>query len=76
MGERTFYAAAKSLLHEGYVRQPSKGHYGLTAEGAATATALQGTAIGIGAATAAITPTPVGGGVVQQALELELVHGE
>ena len=77
MKPRTFYAAAKGLLQEGYVRQPRKGGpYELTAEGAATATALQGTAIGIGAATAAITPTPVGGGEVQQALELELVHGE
>ena len=56
--------------------QPTKGSYELTIKGAATAAALQDTAGRTDAATAAITPTPVGGGEMQQALELELVHGE
>ena len=73
---RTFYEAAKALLEVGSVSQPTKGSYELTIKGAATAAALQDTAGRTDAATAAITPTPVGGGEMQQALELELVHGE
>ena len=76
MSERTFFAAVKGLTDVGSVRQLRKGRYELAPEGTATATTLQGAAIGTDAATAAITPTPVGGGEMQQALELELVHGE
>lgn len=76
MSERTFFAAVKGLTDVGSVRRLRKGRYELAPEGTATATTLQGAAIGTDAATAAITPTPVGGGEMQQALELELVHGE
>ena len=76
MSERTFFAAVKGLTDVGSVRQLRKGRYELAPEGTATATTLQGAAIGTDAATAAISPTPVGGEEMQQALELELVHGE
>lgn len=80
MSLRTFYAAAKGLLKEGYVSQPrTGGPYELTAQGTATATALQGAAIGNGAATAATTHTPVGCVGVQQALQnpdQEAGHGD